>query len=100
MPIKRSMKAEFGTSAPAKIQNPLKVKPSSMTSDKENEKVRKEMAKIDAMDLSDIESPEWELAKQKHVQASLKRQRDVENAENDKRKVRKAMPLQQNASRN
>ena len=62
-------------------------KPSSVTSDKENEKVKKEMARIDAMDLSDIESPEWESDKQRYLESSQKRQRDVEAAEDIKRKV-------------
>ena len=62
-------------------------KPSSVTSDKENEKVKKEIARIEAMELSDIESPEWESAKQRYLESSQKRQRDVEAAEDIKRKV-------------
>ena len=62
-------------------------KPNSVTSDKENEKVRKEMDRIDAMELSDIESTEWESAKQRYLESSQKRQRDVEAAEDIKRKV-------------
>ena len=62
-------------------------KPSSVTSDKENEKVKKEIARIDAMELSDIESPDWEIAKQRYLESSKKRQRDVEAAEDIKRKV-------------
>ena len=60
---------------------------SSVTSDKENEKVKKEIARIDAMELSDIESPEWESAKKRYLESSQKRQRDVEAAEDIKRKV-------------
>lgn len=59
-----------------------------ITSDKENEKVKKEMAKIDAMDMSDLELPEFEAAKQRHVESSLKRQQAVEEREESKRKVR------------
>ena len=55
-------------------------KPSSVTSDKENEKVKKEMARIDAMVLSDIGSPDWETAKQRYLESSQKRQQDVEAA--------------------
>lgn len=58
-----------------------------MTLDKENEKVKKEMAKIDVTPLSPIELPEYEVDKQKHAKASQKRQRDVENGEEVKRKV-------------
>lgn len=58
-----------------------------MTSDKENEKVKKEMVKIDATPLSPIELPEYEADKQKHAKSSQKRQRDVENGEEVKRKV-------------
>ena len=85
-PPKRSMKAE----ADIPIVKSLSVsrpKPNSVTSDKENEKVRKEMDRIEAMELSDIDSPEWESAKQRYLESSQKRQRDVEAAENIKRKV-------------
>ena len=58
-----------------------------MTSDKENERVKKEIAKIDAMPLSPIELPEYEAEKQKHAKSSQKRQRDVETGEEAKRKV-------------
>ena len=58
-----------------------------MTSDKENERVKKEMAKIDAMPLSPIELPEYEAEKKKHAKSSQKRQRDVETNEEAKRKV-------------
>ena len=58
-----------------------------MLSEKENEQVKAEMAKIDAMDLSDLESPEYEAAKYIFVQSRTKRQLDVEAAEVPKRKV-------------
>lgn len=58
-----------------------------MNSDKENEKVKKEMVKIDATPLSPIDLPEYEADKQKHAKSSQKRQRDVENGEEIKRKV-------------
>lgn len=63
-----------------------KLKP-GLTSDKENERVKKEIAKIDAMEMSDVETSEFEAAKQEHVQLSQKRQRDVEVGEIIKRKV-------------
>ena len=58
-----------------------------MTSDKENEKVKKEMAKIDAAPLSPVELPAYEADKQKHAKSAQKRQRDVEHGEEIKRKV-------------
>lgn len=85
-PLKRSMKAEADVPV-VKSLSISRPKPSSVTSDKENEKVKKEMARIDAMELSDIESPDWETAKQRYRESSEKRQRDVEAAENIKRKV-------------
>ena len=60
---------------------------SSMLSEKENEQVKAEMAKIDALDLSDIESPEYNAAKHIFTQSRTKRQLDVEAAEIPKRKV-------------
>ncbi len=83
--MKRPVKAE--------VDAPMSTKPFSSSkgrcaaSDKENEKVKKEMAKIDAMELSDIESSEWQEAKQQYVLSSQKRQHDIEAAENIKRKV-------------
>lgn len=56
-------------------------------SDKENARVQKELARIDAMELSDIENPEWELAKQDFIRASKKRLLEVAQAEGNKRKV-------------
>ena len=61
------------------------------TSDKENEKVAKEMAKIDAMEHSDVESSEWDDMKEKYLQSSRKRFLDVEEAETSKRKVKPSL---------
>lgn len=85
-PVKRSMKAEHEPATLSKGLGNSKPKP-SLSSDKENEKVKKEMARIDAMETSDLDTPEFEHAKQKHFQSSQKRQRDVEAAEDVKRKV-------------
>lgn len=60
---------------------------STVLSDQENAKVEKEMAKIDAMELSDLDSPIYDAAKREYVQSSQKRQRAVEAAEDVKRKV-------------
>lgn len=87
--IKTSLKPESDVSASAKSLANTKRKPVMPTSDKENEKVRKELAKIDAMDLSDIESLEYEAAKLQHSQTSQKRQQHVEAVENVRHKRRR-----------
>lgn len=84
--VKRPVKAEPHSPAPAKNLN-NNHKAGVLLSDKENEKVKKEMAKIDAMELSDIESPKWATKKQDYAQLSQKRFLDIEGAENIKRKV-------------
>ena len=90
IPPKRLVKAEIEPPANKSVANG-KLKPGA-TSDKENEKVKREVAKIDAMELSDIESPEFDAAKQKHSQAAQKRQQTIEDAEGAKRKVMKSAP--------
>ena len=86
-PTKHILKAEPENVSSAKSLGSSKLKSSQMTSDKENEKIKKEMAKIDATPLSPIDLPEYEAEKQKHAKYSQKRQRDVENGEEVKRKV-------------
>lgn len=56
-------------------------------SDKENEKVKREMEKIDAMGLSDTDSSAWAAEKEAFTRMSLKRQADVNAVEDNKRKV-------------
>ena len=56
-------------------------------SDKENERVQKAMAEIDAMELSEVDAPGWETAKQKYAQFSRKRLLDIKDIESSKRKV-------------
>ena len=56
---------------------------------KENEKVQKEMAKIDAMELSDIDSAEFEPERQVHLDLTKKREQEVEAAEILKQKRRR-----------
>ena len=85
-PAKRAIKAEADIPL-TKSLNVSRPKPNSVVLDKENEKVKKEMVRIDTMDLSDIDAPEWESAKQRYLATSQKRQRDVEAAEEVKRKV-------------
>ncbi|KAM0804706.1 SNF2 family ATP-dependent chromatin-remodeling factor snf21 [Usnea florida] len=88
-PTKHILKTDAELLPPAKSSGSSKLKPSPMTSDKENERVKKEMAKIDAMPLSPIELPEYEAEKKKHAKSSQKRQRDVETNEEAKRKRRR-----------
>ncbi len=95
---KRSVKAECEPTAHAKGVGNSKPKPGG-TSDKENERVKKEMARIDALETSDLESPEFGDAKQKHDQTSQKRQRDLEITEDIKRKVSRASLLSGSASK-
>ena len=59
----------------------------AMLSDKENEKIKKEMDKIEAMGLSDPESSAWGAEKESFRMAALKRQADVDEVEDKKRKA-------------
>ncbi|KAL8951506.1 MAG: hypothetical protein Q9222_002533, partial [Ikaeria aurantiellina] len=68
-----------------KIPKP-KTKFGPSTSDKENDRIQKEIKRIDAMELSDIESPDWSAAKQDYAKLSSKRLLEVEGVENNKRK--------------
>ena len=56
-------------------------------SDKENEKVKLEMEKIDAIQISDIDGPAWANKKEEHALLGSKRQLDVDLGEESKRKV-------------
>ncbi|KAL8970345.1 MAG: hypothetical protein Q9197_003859 [Variospora fuerteventurae] len=58
-------------------------------SDKDNDRVRKELAKIDTMELSDIDAPEWEMAKQDFIRSSKKHLLEVGKSEENKRKRRR-----------
>ena len=72
------------------LKSPAASKRQAAASARNSEKVKKEMAKLDAMELSDIESPAFEGARQLHLQLSKKRQHDVEAAEEVNRKRRRA----------
>lgn len=87
--LRRPIKTEPDSAAPGKASS-SRSKASTIPAEKaerESEKVRKELARIEAMDLSDIESPRWALEKEKHARASHKRYLDVEESENTRRKV-------------
>lgn len=87
--LRRPIKTEPDSVAPVKSTS-SRSKASTISAEKaerDNEKLRKELAKIEAMDLSDIESPRWAVEKEKHARASHKRYLDVEELENTRRKV-------------
>ena len=84
---KRSIKVETEPLFSTKTTGLNKGRP-AITWDKEDEKIRKELAKIDAMELSEFEGPEFETAKQKYAKTLSKRQRGVEDTEDNKRKVK------------
>ena len=60
---------------------------SQMLLQKENEQIKLEMVKIDAMELSDLDSPEYLAAKEAYALLNKKRALDIETAELPKRKV-------------
>lgn len=64
-----------------------KVKSTLSLSDKENDRIQKELARIDAMELSDADSPEWTMAKEDFLIMNNKRLLTVNEAEASKRKV-------------
>ena len=100
-------KFDLAKDYPGQIRRPVKteVKPSSSTKglgntklklglplDKENEKVKKEMARIDATEASDPEKSEFEVARRRHAKMSQKRQQSIEDVEDLKRKVKELKP--------
>ena len=80
-------KSDFVTPAPPKTAASTKRK--QVAAAKDNEKVLKEMAKIDALELSDIENSEFDSARQEYLQTLKNRQLAVEALENGKRKRRR-----------
>lgn len=61
--------------------------PKRTMSDKENDRIQKAMAEIDAMELSEVEAPGWEPAKQSYAHFSRKRLADIDEIETSKRKA-------------
>ncbi|KAL8926749.1 MAG: hypothetical protein Q9208_002823 [Pyrenodesmia sp. 3 TL-2023] len=78
-------KIDIPHSTPTKTPK-TKARSTVSISDKENERIRKELAKIDAMELSEIDSHEWDATKQDFIRASKKRLLDIGNEEDIKRK--------------
>ncbi|KAL8942084.1 MAG: hypothetical protein Q9216_001850 [Gyalolechia sp. 2 TL-2023] len=66
-----------------------KAKSALLVSDREHDRIQKELAKIDAMELSDVESSEWTIAKQDFLILNNKRLMMVDEAEANKRKRRR-----------
>ena len=83
---RRAPKAEAEGSAPTKSGNSGS-KALTLTQGRDNLRVKKELAKIDAMELSDIESPKWAAAKENYALSSRNRYRAIEAEESSKRKV-------------
>ena len=82
----RPSKADLTQPPPVKTpKSKAKIGPS--LSDKENERIDREMAKIDALELSDVDSPDWATAKQEYARQGGKRLIDVQQVEDNKRKV-------------
>ncbi|KAL8683713.1 MAG: hypothetical protein Q9186_000347 [Xanthomendoza sp. 1 TL-2023] len=81
-------KSEVSHSTSTKISK-SKPKAGTSTSEKETERIKKELTKIDAMELSDIESPEWITAKSEFTRSSNKRFLEAEKLEENKRKRRR-----------
>lgn len=89
---RKAGKPKTHSPAPPKITtNNNKIGLTVMT-DKDNERVKKEMEKIDAMELTDAESPAWEAEREAYIAISLKRQVDLDAEEERKRKVRQYSP--------
>ncbi|KAL8705003.1 MAG: hypothetical protein Q9201_001848 [Fulgogasparrea decipioides] len=86
-PLKPS-KGDDHRSYPVK-QTKAKPKAVASLSDKENHRVEQELARIDAMELSDIESAEWATAKQDFAGSRNKRLLEVDKVEDSKRKRRR-----------
>ena len=86
-PSQESQKLAVDTST--LLKGPGGIKRKVVNSAKDSDRVEKEMAKIDSMGLSDIDSSAFEGARQMHIQLSKKRQHDVEAAETIKRKRRR-----------
>ncbi|KAL8926785.1 MAG: hypothetical protein Q9172_001661 [Xanthocarpia lactea] len=74
---------------PSNKSSKFKAKAGPSVSDKENERIDKELARIDALELSDIESSDWAMAKQEFARQSHKRLMEVGQGEDGKRKRRR-----------
>lgn len=85
---RQSGKQKIHSPAPPKIAISHNNIGLTVMSDKENEKVKKEMEKIDAMELSDAELSAWAAEREAYIATSLKRQVDVDAEEERRRKVR------------
>lgn len=75
-------------SRPHPVKNSkVKSKPVHSQSDKENQRIQQELARIDAMEHSEVESAEWKTTKQDFLRLRNKRLLDVDKAEESKRKA-------------
>ena len=86
-PTRKSKKSAAKSVSPQKQPNGSRKKALLSTSDKENEKIQKEVDRIDAMTLSDVEAPGWEESRNDYEQIHRERQNSVNGMEKAKRRV-------------
>ncbi|KAI4103086.1 MAG: hypothetical protein L6R37_004040 [Teloschistes peruensis] len=79
-------KGDENRSHPVK-NSKVKTKPVHSQSDKENQRIGQELARIDAIEHSEVESAEWETTKQDFLRLRNKRLLDVDKAEESQRKA-------------
>ncbi|KAL9601715.1 MAG: hypothetical protein Q9219_002326 [cf. Caloplaca sp. 3 TL-2023] len=85
---RRPSKSDAGHPNLAKTSK-AKARSAPSMSDKENDRIQRELARIDAMDLSDIDSHEWITVKQDFLRLSQKRLLAAEEMEVNRRKRRR-----------
>ncbi|KAL9607433.1 MAG: hypothetical protein Q9167_007656 [Letrouitia subvulpina] len=85
---RKVLKAENGLTTPAKGSY-SKFSSNITTSDKENERIKREEAKIDTLELSEMETPEWAETRQNFRKSSRKRYLVIEQAEESNCKRRR-----------
>ena len=86
-PTKKTKKSVAKSVSPQKQPKDSFKKALPSTSDKENEKIQKEVDRIDAMTLSDVEAPGWEESRNNYEQVHHERQNFVNGMEKAKRRV-------------
>lgn len=85
--VRKTAKSKTHPLTTAKIIPSAQKSTNYALSDKENEKVKTEMGRIDAIRLVDIEGPAWAVKKEEYALLNHKRQVDVDSVEESKRKV-------------
>lgn len=85
--LRKPAKSKFHPLTIAKIVPSAPKSMSYALSDKQNEKVKTEMGRIETIRLGDIEGPAWAVKKEEYALFNPKRQLDVDSVEESKRKV-------------